>query len=181
MSDLGSEELEEEGENDLGVRVPGKGGARRVAWTLGNRVQRVGRPGGPPQPLREAQSRTRTMLATAGAASCKLALKGETLWRPLTTSLLAPPSTVPPPVKGKDFRIEGIGSVLLLPSTEAVSLNGWSSQAGLFRPFHDALFFFPQSFPASGTFQCCSHQMTKILEFQLQHQSFQWIFRIDFS
>ena len=44
----------------------------------------------------------------------------------------------------------------------------------------DALFSFcSQSFPASGTFQgvICSHQMTKILE--LQHQSFQWIFRID--
>lgn len=27
MSDLGSEELEEEGENDLGVRAPGEGGA----------------------------------------------------------------------------------------------------------------------------------------------------------
>ena len=26
----------------------------------------------------------------------------------------------------------------------------------------------------------CSQQMTKILEFQLQHQSFQWVFRIDF-
>ena len=25
----------------------------------------------------------------------------------------------------------------------------------------------------------CLHQMTKILEFRLQHQSFQWIFRID--
>ena len=25
-----------------------------------------------------------------------------------------------------------------------------------------------------------SHQMAKVLEFQLQHQSFQWIFRIDF-
>ena len=25
-----------------------------------------------------------------------------------------------------------------------------------------------------------SHQMTKVLEFQLQHQSFQWIFRTDF-
>ena len=25
-----------------------------------------------------------------------------------------------------------------------------------------------------------SHQVTKVLEFQLQHQSFQWIFRIDF-
>ena len=26
----------------------------------------------------------------------------------------------------------------------------------------------------------CSYQMTKILEFQLQHQSLQWIFRVDF-
>ena len=25
----------------------------------------------------------------------------------------------------------------------------------------------------------CSHQMTEILELQLQHQSFQWIFRVD--
>ena len=33
-----------------------------------------------------------------------------------------------------------------------------------------------------GLFQWvgCSHQMTKILEFQLQHQSFQWAFRVDF-
>ena len=33
-----------------------------------------------------------------------------------------------------------------------------------------------------GFFQSvsCSHQMTKILEFQLQHQSFQEIFRVDF-
>ena len=33
-----------------------------------------------------------------------------------------------------------------------------------------------------GLFQwaSCSHQMTKILEFQLQHQSFQWVFRVDF-
>ena len=32
-----------------------------------------------------------------------------------------------------------------------------------------------------GLFQwvSCPHQMTKILEFQLQHQSFQWIFRVD--
>ena len=32
-----------------------------------------------------------------------------------------------------------------------------------------------------GPFQwvICSHQMTKILELQLQHQSFQWIFRVD--
>ena len=32
----------------------------------------------------------------------------------------------------------------------------------------------PQSFPASGTFQMSSlHQVAKVLEFQLQHQSFQ--------
>lgn len=41
MSDLGSEELEEERENDLGVRAPGKGGAPWGArcpedpWKLG--------------------------------------------------------------------------------------------------------------------------------------------------
>ena len=33
-----------------------------------------------------------------------------------------------------------------------------------------------------GLFQCVrsSHQMAKVLELQLQHQSFQWIFRTDF-
>ena len=40
----------------------------------------------------------------------------------------------------------------------------------------------PQSFPASGFLQWigCSHQVAKVLEFQLQHQSFQWIFSVDF-
>ena len=39
-----------------------------------------------------------------------------------------------------------------------------------------------QSLPASGSFQMSqfSHQVAKVLEFQLQHQSFQWIFRTDF-
>ena len=39
-----------------------------------------------------------------------------------------------------------------------------------------------QSFPESGSFQwvSSSHQVAKVLEFQLQHQSFQWIFRTDF-
>ena len=40
-----------------------------------------------------------------------------------------------------------------------------------------------QSFPASGSFQISQfflHQVAKVLEFQLQHQSFQWIFRTDF-
>ena len=39
----------------------------------------------------------------------------------------------------------------------------------------------PQSFPASESFWVSSlHQVAKVLEFQLQHQSFQWIFRTDF-
>ena len=39
-----------------------------------------------------------------------------------------------------------------------------------------------QSFPASDLFQRVSslHQAAKVLEFQLQHQSFQWVFRTDF-
>ena len=39
----------------------------------------------------------------------------------------------------------------------------------------------PQSFPASGSFQMnqLSHQVAKVLEFQLQHQSFQWTPRAD--
>ena len=42
--------------------------------------------------------------------------------------------------------------------------------------------FCSQFFPAPGSFQWVSslHQVTKILELQLQHQSFQWIFRVDF-
>ena len=39
----------------------------------------------------------------------------------------------------------------------------------------------PQSFPASVSFQwvISSHQVAKVLEFQLQHQSFQWTPRTD--
>ena len=39
-----------------------------------------------------------------------------------------------------------------------------------------------QSFPASGLFKwvSSSHQLAKVLESQLQHQSFSWIFRTDF-
>ena len=40
----------------------------------------------------------------------------------------------------------------------------------------------PQSFPVSGLFQWVSslHQVAKVLELQLQHQSCQWTFRINF-
>ena len=39
-----------------------------------------------------------------------------------------------------------------------------------------------QSFPASGSFQMSKFfaSVAQVLEFQLQHQSFQWIFRTDF-
>ena len=42
--------------------------------------------------------------------------------------------------------------------------------------------FPPSIFPSIGLFQWVSslHQVDKVLEFQLQHQSFQWIFRTDF-
>ena len=45
-------------------------------------------------------------------------------------------------------------------------------------PFFSCL----QSFLASRSFQwvSSSHQVAKVLELQLQHQSFQWIFRSDF-
>ena len=48
-------------------------------------------------------------------------------------------------------------------------------------PFSSCL----QSFPASGSqhqhqWVSSSHQVVKVLELQLQHQSFQWIFRVDF-
>ena len=41
----------------------------------------------------------------------------------------------------------------------------------------------PSIFPSIRVFSkwvSSSHQMAKVLEFQLQHQSFEWIFRIDF-
>ena len=45
-------------------------------------------------------------------------------------------------------------------------------------PFSSCL----QSFPALGPFQwvSSSHQVAKVLELQLQHQSYQWTFRTDF-
>ena len=53
------------------------------------------------------------------------------------------------------------------------------------QPSYPLLSPFPPTFNLSqhqGLFQWVSfsHQVDKVLEFQLQHQSFQWIFRIDF-
>ena len=56
----------------------------------------------------------------------------------------------------------------LCPSSWWWHPTNWSSAV----PFSS----FPQSFPASGTFLTTSpsHQVARVLEFQLQHQSFQW-------
>ena len=53
------------------------------------------------------------------------------------------------------------------------------------QPSHPLLSPFPPTFSLSqhqGLFQWVSslHQVTRVLEFQFQHQSFQWIFRDDF-
>ena len=45
------------------------------------------------------------------------------------------------------------------------------------------LLFLPSIFPSTRVFPkliSSSHQVAKVLEFQLQHQSFQWTFRTDF-
>ena len=44
------------------------------------------------------------------------------------------------------------------------------------------LLLLPSIFPSIRVFcnELASHQVANILEFQLQHQSFQWIFRVDF-
>ena len=70
------------------------------------------------------------------------------------------------------------------PTPGAYSNSCWSSWwchpnvSSSVIPFSSRL----QSFPASGSFHwvSSSYQVAKILEFQLQHQSFQWILRTDF-
>ena len=60
----------------------------------------------------------------------------------------------------------------------------WVSDA--IQPSHPLLSPSPPAFDLSqhqGVFKWVSswHQVAKLLEFQLQHQSFQWIFRVDFQ
>ena len=66
-------------------------------------------------------------------------------------------------------------SMLKLMSVELLMHSTFSSSIV---PFSSLL----QSFPASVSFQMSqySHQVVKVLEFQLQHQSFKWILRTDF-
>ena len=66
-------------------------------------------------------------------------------------------------------------SLLKLKSTELVMPT---NHLILCHPFCSRL----QSFQDQGLFQwiSSSHQVVRVLEFQLQHQSFQWIFKTDF-
>ena len=72
----------------------------------------------------------------------------------------------PSPTPRSLLKIMSIASVM--PSNHLILIVPFSSRL--------------QSFQASGSFQWVgsSHQVAKILEFQLQHQSFQWIFKTDF-
>ena len=74
-----------------------------------------------------------------------------------------------------------------LSITNSWSLPKFISIASVMPSNHLSLCFFPSplAFNLSqhqGLFHWVSfsHQVTQVLEFQLQHQSFQWIFRTDF-
>ena len=64
------------------------------------------------------------------------------------------------------------------PKPMSIKLVMPSSHLILYRP----LILLPSIFPHQGLFKwvSSSHQVAKVLEFELQHQSFQWIFRTDF-
>ena len=72
-----------------------------------------------------------------------------------------------------------------LSITNSQSLLKLMSIKLVIQPAHPLLSPSPPTFNLSqhqGLFQwvSSSHQVAKVLEFQLQHQSFQWIFRTDF-
>ena len=69
-------------------------------------------------------------------------------------------------------------SIELVPSAMASAMRCHPAISSSVVPFSSC----PQSLPASGFFQWVSslHQVAKVLELQLQHQSFQWIFRTGF-
>ena len=97
------------------------------------------------------------LLVSSVAQSCP------TLWDPMDYS---PPGFQPITNSCSLIKLMSIKSVI--PSNHLIH----------YRP----LLLLSQSFPDQGHFQwvTSSHQVAKVLEFQLQHQSFQWIFKADF-
>ena len=67
-----------------------------------------------------------------------------------------------------------VWSLLKLMSTELVMLSNHLI-------IYATLVFLPSIFPSISLFQWVrsSHQVAKVLEFHLQHQSFQWLFSVD--
>ena len=63
-----------------------------------------------------------------------------------------------------------------LPKLMSIESVMPSNHLTLCRP----LLLLPSIFPRIRVFSNEKHQVTKVLELQLQHQSFQWIFRVDF-
>lgn len=107
MSDLGSEELEEEGENDLGVRAPGEGGASRDA--------RGG--SGPPRPRSESGEALSPVTGPPGGRpgrdegladhSGRALRPGSPRWKVKRYDVGSPRPfsfPIPPPIKGEDFQ-----------------------------------------------------------------------------
>ena len=81
-----------------------------------------------------------------------------------------------------DCRMLGFPVIHHLPELAQIHVL-WVSDA--IQPSHPLLSLSPIAFNLAqhqGLFKWVSysHQMAKVLELQLQHQSFQWIFRIDF-
>ena len=77
------------------------------------------------------------------------------------------------------------GRVPCPSSIPGVYSNSCPLSQWCFQPSHPLLSPFSPALNLSqhqGLFQCVSslHQVAEVLEFQLQHQSFQWIFRTDF-
>ena len=68
-------------------------------------------------------------------------------------------------------------NLLRLMSIELVTQ---SNHLILWHPLHLPLSMFPSIRVFSKTWVSSSHQVAKVLEFQLQHQSFRWIFRTNF-
>ena len=81
-----------------------------------------------------------------------------------------------------DCRTPGFAVLYYLPEFAQIHLHCISDAIW---PSHPLLPSSPLAFSLSqnqGLFQWIgsSHQIAKVLELQLQHQSFQWIFRVDF-
>ena len=107
-----------------------------------------------------------------------------TTWKPLRTfQFSSVAQSCPTLCDSMDSSMPGFPVHHQLPEptqTHVHWLNQWCHPTILSSviPFSSLL----HSLPASGSFLRLSslHQVAKVLEFQLQHQSFQWIFRTDF-